>query len=607
MTKILIDTGNSQLEHSYYFENPTGFIVAENFEQVGKALSDLEHTIAQGKSAAGFFSYELGYALEKKLNHLLPKESNNAPLIWFAIFDHFEPLNSNATDDWLSSNAKAFGKEGYTIENMSLSHDELSYQECFQNAQNAISSGDIYQLNLTFKSSFTFSGNPTTLYQDLKRKQNMGHGALIMGEDFTILSASPELFLDLQQGCATTRPMKGTKDRGLTYKDDQHNKTWLAQDQKSQAENLMIVDLMRNDLARISEIGSVHVPELFAVETYPTLHQMTSTVCANLKPDIDLKSWLKALFPPGSITGAPKIRAMELIHDLEHTPRGIYTGTIGMFLPKQKSTTQVYFNVAIRTLTLWPDGTGEMGIGSGVVSDSKPKQEYQECLLKMQFLTKSWPSFELLETLMCLPQTGYLYYDHHLQRLKHSAAYFDFKYDQGTIKRELEELAKTLKTTHRVRLLLSQKGRITLTSTPAPAPNPNKIMRYMMSDKTMHTDNLFLYHKTTNRAFYDDEHKAMAERYNCDEVIFLNQHGHLTEGSRTNLFIKREGDPTLLTPPISCGLLAGTLRADLIEKGKVKEQCLTRKDLKTAEQIFLGNSVRGLCPAIAIDIETLAV
>lgn len=612
MIRILLDTSSGQIGEGYLFENPSHILQTYAYSEVDAVLEQLETASKQGFYAAGFFAYELGYALEDKLKpYQFTTEYDrdySHPLIWFALFENVKPLTHKDTRQWLARQKECFDTPDYELENLRFELDETSYRAAFQKAQKAIAAGDIYQLNFTFQSHFQFSGNPYALYEDLKRKQQMGYGALIETDDFTVLSASPELFLTFEDTIATARPMKGTVQRGVTLDLDQKYQDWLHQDEKSQAENLMIVDLMRNDLSRISEIGSVKVPELFAVETYPTLHQMTSTVQATLKPEIGLRDWVKALFPCGSITGAPKVRAMELIHDLEQGPRGLYTGAIGMIAPHSQRTkahktkANTFFNVAIRTLTLWPDGTGDMGIGSGVVSDSQADTEYQECLLKARFLQDAWPDFELIETLMYTPDQGYLYYEEHLTRLLASAEYFAFVCSLEDVETHLNTTAKRLTSPHCVRLLLAQDGRITVSATPVAAPDPDAVMRYVLSEQIMQSDNLFLYHKTTHRAFYDDEHAVQSQRHGCDEVIFCNEKGDLTEGSRTNIFLKFGDDPVLYTPPLESGLLPGTFRAALLRDGTADEACLTLDDLKRASEVYLGNSVRGLLRAEEIVI-----
>ncbi len=595
MTTILIDSNRNAYNKAFLFEKPDEIIETGNPEDIENTILRLSHAVECGKYAAGFFSYELGYLMEPRLAERLPKQ-RHTPLLWFAIYDKAEQLDQKEVYNFLN-NRIPDTKDHTGISNIQLSETRESYWNIFNQAQEYIASGDIYQLNLTFNAHFSFSGNPYKLYADLKQKQKMQHGAIIDHDHFKILSASPELFLTIDGQSASSGPMKGTAKRGTTLEHDLEIKQQLYLDEKSRAENLMILDLMRNDLGRISKIGSVNVSDLYAIETYPTLHQMVSWVNSKLEENITLSDWLKALHPPGSITGAPKVRAMEIINDLETEERGAYTGAIGMICPADRHQKQTYFNVGIRTLTLWPDGTGQMGIGSGVVSDSNADDEYDECILKMKFLTDPVQEFDLIETFAYTPEEGYLYYTHHLQRLQKSAEYFNFSFNKEAIEKALANKAAELKSgCYRVRMLLSENGALSITETPVDAPNPEGTMSFVISDKKMDRNNIYLYHKTTNRDFYDNEHAQQTKIHNCDEIIFTNEEGELTEGSRTNIFVEQNG--ILYTPAIQSGLLPGTLRADLLDTGKAREKILTIEDLKTADNIYIGNSVRGLLKGV---------
>jgi para-aminobenzoate synthetase/4-amino-4-deoxychorismate lyase len=390
--------------------------------------------------------------------------------------------------------------------------------------------------------------------------------------------------------------MKGTAPRAGTLEADALARKQLAEDVKQRAENLMIVDLMRNDIGRIAEIGSVDVTDLFTVETYKTLHQMTSGIRATLKEGVGTAELLRGIFPPGSVIGAPKIRAMELIRQLETEPRGVYCGAIGYISPECRA----LFNVAIRTAVIFRNADGEMGIGSGVVFDSQGPKEYAECLLKMKFLTDPVKRFELIETMLFDPQGGgYVLLDRHIDRLETSARYFAFVYDELAVRRALSEVTLDKAARLRVRLLLSESGEVTVTATPLPPADPNAVMRFAVSATRLDSSDLFLFHKTTRRELYDREWQEYSERLGTDEVIYLNERGELAEGSRTTIFIERDG--RLLTPPLSSGLLPGTLRAELLAEGKASEAVLAPADLQSADAIFLGNSVRGLVPARLID------
>ncbi|MGL4397214.1 MAG: chorismate-binding protein, partial [Hyphomicrobium sp.] len=408
-------------------------------------------------------------------------------------------------------------------------------------------------------------------------------------------SASPELFIEQHGSVIETRPMKGTAPRAGTLAGDKDVREALASDIKSRAENLMIVDLMRNDLGRIAELGTVSVTDLFTVETFQTLHQMTSGVRAVLKNDIALEDVLKAIFPPGSVTGAPKIRAMELIRAFETEPRGVYCGAIGHIAPNGKA----LLNVAIRTAVIDRSGSGEMGIGSGVVADSQGAKEYAECLLKMKFLTDPVRRFQLIETMLYEPGKGIWLSDRHRKRLQASASYFGFVFDDAAWHARIGDAVREKSDTRlRVRSVLDEDGSVTVTVTPLPDVDPKAVMRYVLSDARVSSHDLWLYHKTTRRDLYDREWQHFADTLGADEVIYLNERGELAEGSRTSIFVKR-GD-MLITPPLSSGLLPGTLREELIATGKAEEGVLTLDDLQRSDHVFLGNSVRGLVRAVPL-------
>ena len=388
--------------------------------------------------------------------------------------------------------------------------------------------------------------------------------------------------------------MKGTAVRRIDPEADRLEAATLASDEKQRAENLMIVDLMRNDLGRIAKIGSVEVTDLFTVETYRTVHQMTSGITAELRADMGLKDMLKALFPCGSVTGAPKVRAMEIIRELEAYPRGVYTGAIGHIAPNADS----QFNVAIRTLFIDAGGAGEMGIGSGVVSDSKVDAEFEECLLKAQFLTKADAPFELIETIRWERGVGFHLLERHLVRLQSSATHFGYPFERGKVlaalSAEVEELDGDV---HMVRLLLAEDGTITVTSTRIELPSKDTVWRFAISDQRIDEKDALFFHKTTRRQFFDREMERQKALTGCDEVVFLNKKCELTEGTRTNLFIELDG--RLFTPALTCGLLPGTLREELIDlpRAAASEAILTLADLTLADRIYLGNSVRGLIRA----------
>ena len=452
---------------------------------------------------------------------------------------------------------------------------------------------------MTFKLSFDYQGAPFALYAKLRGRQPVSYGAFLECEDFSILSHSPELFFEIKNGEITARPMKGTIGRGDTPHEDFERARELQEDIKNRAENLMIVDLMRNDLSRLCEIGSVEVSDLYEVTAFPTLYQMTSDVKGQLQTDMQLDDIIEALIPAGSITGAPKIRAQEIIRELEEQPRGVYCGAMGVLHRDLESgELSARFNVAIRTLTLFPDGHGETGIGSGLVQDSEGEAEYDECLLKAKFMTEpdlSLPEIKLIETMRLDADGSYFLRERHLTRLAYSCAELGFSCPLKDIGKELDELAKTLKSqTFLVRLLLSSDGTFTVTSTMIASPDPDKIICYIVSDKRVDSKDPLLAHKTTERKIFDEEWARANKQQRADEVLFLNERGELTEGSRSTMFLQRGGK--FLTPPLSCGLLPGTLREQLMKEGLVVETVLKLEDLEGGD-VFFGNSVRGMQPA----------
>ncbi|MFA5952783.1 MAG: aminodeoxychorismate synthase component I [Hyphomicrobium sp.] len=584
-TFVLLDNSAGQGAPSLLFTSPVEIVSADEPEQVAAALEALENGLHRGLHAAGFFAYELGYVLEPRLRALLP-ENRTVPLLWFGLYHAPRTMTETQVDHWLATHTRS---GSYQFTSVTRAWDGPAYDERFAAVQEKIRAGDIYQLNLTFKARFRLEGSPLTFYRDLRQRQRVAYGAIVDTGEVTVLSASPELFIEQHGRVVSTRPMKGTAPRAGTPDADSEARRILASDQKQRAENLMIVDLMRNDLGRIAEIGSVEVTDLFTVETFRTLHQMTSGVKATLEKDLGLGELLRAIFPPGSVTGAPKIRAMELIREYETEPRGVYCGAIGHITPSGNS----LFNVAIRTPVIYRDGRGEMGIGSGVVYDSVGAKEYAECQLKMKFLTDPPKSFELIETLLHEPGQGYWLLERHLARLEGSARYFGYVFDQARIRAALDaEVAPKRGDRLRVRLLLAEDGKLTITQTAMPKPATPQIVRFAVSATRLDSTSQFLFHKTTRRELYDIEWQHYADTVKADEVIYLNERGELAEGSRTNIFIEREGK--LLTPPLSSGLLPGVLRSELIETGRASEAVLTLEDMQAADAIYLGNSVRGL-------------
>ena len=584
----MIDAGTVLLDdalagRAVLFAAPRDWISARRGIDLPEALARMRKARAEGHYLAGALGYELGLWLEDRLRPLLPDA--DLPLIEIGVFDSPRLLDAKQRIDFL----RRCGPGPAQVERRRPGHGAAAHGNAVAAILRHIAAGDIYQANLTFKACLESLGDPVALYRVLVAAQPVAHGALMRLGDTHVLSLSPELFVAHEGGRLTARPMKGTMARGATPEADAAARTALAADAKNRAENLMIVDLLRNDLSRIAAIGSVTVPQLFSVETYPSLHQMTSTITAQMIEGIDPIDALLALFPCGSITGAPKIRAMEIIAELEPEPRGFYTGAIGSIAPDG----DFRFNVAIRTLVIGPDGRGEIGIGGGIVADSEAGDEYEEALLKMRFLKAAEPP-GLIETLLWEEGRGYWLLDRHLDRLESSAEALEIALAGGAAEAALLAAAAGFAAPRmRVRLLLDPKDGLSVTAVPMP-PAAEGPFRFAIAPEVIDETDPLLLHKTTRRHIYDPPREAMKARLPVDEVVFLNAKGELTEGSITSLFVERDG--VLLTPPLASGLLAGVLRAELIATGRAREAVLRPADLEGAV-IHLGNSLRGLMPA----------
>lgn len=581
---ILLDDAREGQEKVLRFAHPLAIVAAREPEEVSAALAALEGALGAGHFVAGYFSYELGYLLEPRLRALLPAQ-RQVPLLWFGIFKDCDVFEGAAANALFASPDRAYAGP--------LQHewDGETYGERFAQAHDWIGAGDIYQANLSFRSRFRFMGDPLALYSALRDQSRAAHGAYIDDGERHVLSLSPELFFNLSaSGELTAKPMKGTAARAKEAAADEEARDGLVANPKERAENLMIVDLLRNDLGRIAQTGSVAVENLFAVETYPTLHTLVSTVTARVRPHIGVTDILTAIFPCGSVTGTPKIRAMEVIHALEQSPRGVYCGAIGYFAPDGSAN----FNVAIRTLTI-TDGEGELGIGGAVTHDSNADAEYAECLLKARYYENARLPLKLIETLRWQPGTGFIRLSRHLSRMNASAAAFGIAFDEVGAAKALEAAVAGVSEAMRVRLLLIEAGRFSCTA--AVLGESSVPWRYAISADRVSSNDQLLRHKTSWRGFYEEALARLSRNTGCDEVLFINERGELTEGSRTNLFIERDG--RLLTPPLSAGLLNGCLREELLDEGKCEEAVLAPSDLNAADTIYLGNSLRGLIRAVA--------
>ncbi|MEN5081947.1 aminodeoxychorismate synthase component I [Bosea sp. TWI1241] len=583
---VLLEDRNAPAAPATLYRDPVAIVRADAPDAVADAFARLEDAQAQGLHAAGFLSYELGHVLEPRLAPLLPRE-RALPLLWFGLFHAPEIIAPGRLDRALGALPPPA-----PLHDLAFGLDAEAHAARVRRVLAYLHAGDAYQINLTFPIGFRHAGEPLSLYAALRAEQPVAHGGLVSTGEATLLSVSPELFVTAAHGAALTRPMKGTAARGADPQADVAAAAALRADPKQRAENLMIVDLLRNDLGRISETGSVAVPELFRVETYPTLHTLTSDVVGRLRPEVTPGGLLSAMFPCGSVTGAPKIRAMEIIAELEDRPRGAYTGSIGAIAPDGA----LRFNVAIRTATLMPDGSGVYGAGGGIVVDSDPKAEYAECRLKARVLTDLAADYGLFETLRWVAGAGYRHLPLHLARLEASAALLGFAYDGGEIMSRLDTLVAGFDGTGdmRVRFEVRRDGRLDLQAVPLPQDSAPAKPAVLMAIEGSDAADPFARHKTTRRGRWERPF-ATATAAGFDDALLLNREGLVTETPRANVFLPRDG--VLLTPPVGDGLLPGVLRRALIESGQAREASLRLADLAGPDGFLTGSSLRGLRPA----------
>lgn len=576
-------------ERSLLFLDPVEIVTTTRPEELEGSLGRVQEALERGLWAAGYLAYEMGYFLEPSLT---ARYSGRFPLLWLllcrppVIFDH---RRGSFSPSLPFSPATSPPRPDFAVRDGRLNLTEREHRLAVEAVRDRIAAGDTYQVNFTMKYRFRFEGSPAGLYLSLRDNQPVPYAAFLRTGERDILSASPELFFRIEGERATLRPMKGTAARGRTGGEDLRRARALATDPKNRAENIMIVDLVRNDLGRISLPGSIEIPELCHVEPYDTLFQMTSTVSGRLPGPASPGRILKALFPCGSVTGAPKIRTMEIIGELEREERGVYCGAIGFFSPKGEA----LFSVPIRTAVI-EGASGEMGVGSGIVADSEAGAEYEECLLKGAFLTNPRPPLKLIETMRWEAGEGFRNLEDHLSRLFSASVSLGFACPLPDLRRFLEDAVEGLDPDlpHRVRLLLERGGGCEISSSPL-EPAPAVTPRVRTSATSTSSFDPYLSFKTTRRELYDRE-LAAARREGFFEVLFTNERGELTEGAFTNIFLERAG--LLLTPPLTCGLLEGVLRRRLLreEPARIREQLLYPADLERAERIFLGNSLRGL-------------
>ncbi len=551
------------------FSNPVDIFLGNSVDEVYPVLRQVQRMVNQGYFAAGYISYEAAPAFDPAFR---VSSNQKIPLLWFGIFKKPD-----------TGSALRWG-DNYTISPWESDTTRKQYVDNIQEIKNAISQGETYQVNYTMRLRSRFEGDDLRYYHRLRSAQRADYSAYLNIGRFRILSASPELFFKINGNTITTRPMKGTMPRGRWLEEDQEFVFRLSASQKDQAENVMIVDLLRNDLSKMPGVTSVQVPRLFEIESYPTVHQMTSTVTATFRETTTFVDVLQALFPCGSITGAPKISTMGLISELEQNPREIYCGTVGIVEPNGNST----FNVAIRSVLVDSEtGLAEYGVGGGVTWDSTADGEYNEAFVKAAFLEASDVTFELLETLK-LDHGEYALFHRHLTRLASSAKFFDIPIDLEMITDRLQEHASQFEgMSRRVRLLVSQTGEVRVEST-ALNELSNAVQTVALASTPVSKDNRFLYHKTTHRDVYNQHKNKYPDVF---DILLWNEDGQITEFTNGNIVLELDGRK--MTPSRDCGLLAGTFRAQLLDEGIIEEAVLSLSDIGRATNIWLINSVRG--------------
>jgi len=609
---VFLDTSRPDYENveSLLFLEPVDRLICRAGEDVEKYLADLQQRLTDGFYLAGWVGYEFGAMLEGKIGTERSRDVDSQMILAdLGVF-----LKPYRFDHCTGENDFPLADDGellhgsYTISGLRPNMTQKEFLQALDRVRQYIVAGDTYQVNYTMKLLFDFTGSAEMLYSVLRKNQSVAYGAYIRNGEERTLSFSPELFFRKKGDEITVRPMKGTAAKGRNCAEERQNSRQLHRDSKNRSENVMIVDLLRNDLARLMHghgESEVFVDSLFDVESYESLLQMTSTIKARSTPtamaQLRLTELFRALFPCGSITGAPKIRTMQIIDELEKERRGVYTGAIGYFGPDGSAV----FNVPIRTVRL-QGSSGEMGIGAGITHDSVPEEEWQESLLKGRFLTHAKPDFQLFETILWQPGAGYLMVEEHLQRLAAGAEFFKFSFNEAEIRsRLIDEISNFGKDCHRVRLVLTKDGRISITAASCAAPADFKLPLTPVqpaaaewpwiefSPQQVDIAGPWLFHKTTRRALYDAEYKR-AQDNGLFDYIFCNTAGEVTEGCITNIVIYLDGK--YLTPPVASGLLPGVMRGHLLNNSSVPvvEKKLTRQEVSSAQALWLCNSVRGL-------------
>ncbi len=589
MTEARFDDLRSVPPQSFRFAGHAGTVEARSLDELPALLAALADATRTGRWSAGYLSYEAAPGLDPTLA-VRPRLDGDPfgalPLARFDLYDRRVQVPV------LRPPSAAF-----SVWRWEPSVSRPDYDRQIERIREYIRAGDTYQVNHTMRLRGRFAGTDRAFYTALALAQRGGHCAYLDLGRYRILSASPELFFLLEEdGSLTTRPMKGTAPRGRWPDEDRERADRLISTEKERAENAMIVDLLRNDMGRISHPGSVRVGELFGLERYETVWQLTSTISSQLRTGLGIADVFGALFPSGSVTGAPKVRSMQIIAELETLPRGVYCGSIGWIAPDGAPGPRAQFNVAIRTVVLDTETeTAEYGVGGGVTFDSVAEREYAECLTKSRVLTERRPGFELLESLG-FRDGEVLWLDRHLDRIEASADYFGFAFDREAALNAILRSSSGADGEAKIRLVVDRSGAMTCTAEPLDPlpPEPERpIVAVELDDEPVDPNDVFLFHKTTVRGTYD---RALAHHPDADDVILINRRGDITEASSSNVAVHLDG--RWYTPPVEAGLLPGTYRAVLLEEGRIEERPITTDELRASDGLALMNSVRLWRPAL---------
>jgi len=576
-------------ERAFRLAEPVGVIEARRPSEVAGAIDAAGSAAARGLWAAGFVAYEAAPGLDPELSvHVRAPDDPFAelPLAWFALFERKEdlpPLEPGRLDPSGSAGSP-----------WRPSVDRATYDAAVERIRELIAAGHTYQVNHTIRLRAMIQGDERGFYRDLCLAQRGGYAAFLDLGRYRVLSASPELFFRIDGERITTRPMKGTAPRGRWLAEDEEIAARLVASSKDRAENAMIVDLLRNDLGRICRTGSVEVERMLEAERFETVWQLTSTIEGDLRPEITLLDTFRALFPSGSVTGAPKVRTTRIIADLEDSARGPYCGAIGYLAPAGSGEPRASFNVAIRTVVLDAQTrTAEYGVGGGITHDSSASGEYEEIVAKARVLTDVRPAFELFESLAHVPAEGFRHLDEHLERLAGSAGYFGFRFEPEAAAAALKRAVAEVTGPSVVRLMLARDGG--LSTDVRDLPPADDAVRVALDDEPVDPSDVWLFHKTTRRAPYE---RRRERRPDVDDVLLVNDRGEVTESTIANLAVRLDG--VWVTPPVDAGLLPGTYRNVLLREGRMTERPVTVDELRGAGELALVSSVRGWRPAALV-------